>query len=218
MSDPSPATGAYSPSDSASVLVRVLDDYVVALEGGQPTDRSAPLEEHPELASQLESCLAALEFIHRADRPAGESPSRLGDFRIVREVGRGGMGVVYEAEQLSLKRRVALKVLQFGGAPDSEALQRFQREAETVARLHHTTIVPVFAVGCEQGVNYYAMQFIDGQAARQSQRERNGGLLAGSPVGECRPPRLLPMPTHAASSTATSSRPTCFSIPKEWSG
>jgi tRNA A-37 threonylcarbamoyl transferase component Bud32 len=145
-------------------LVRVLDQYLADLETGCPPDRQKLLAEHPELASQLEPCLAGIEFIHRASRPAAETPSRLGDFRIVREVGRGGMGVVYEAEQISLKRRVALKVLRFGGVADREALERFQREAETVAQLHHTNIVPIFAVGREQEVSYYAMQYIEGRS------------------------------------------------------
>ena len=74
------------------------------------------------------------------------------------------MGAVFEAEQLSLGRRVALKVLRFGGVADREAIERFRREAETVAKLHHTNIVPIFAVGSEQGVNYYAMQFIEGRS------------------------------------------------------
>src|SRR5262249_52963569 len=85
------------------------------------------------------------------------------DFRILREVGRGGMGVVYEAEQISLGRCVALKVLPFAAALDSKQLQRFKNEAHAAAQLHHTNIVPVFGVGCERGVHYYAMQFIDGQ-------------------------------------------------------
>jgi serine/threonine protein kinase len=153
------ATGA----DTASSLVRVLDQYLADLQAGHAPDHAQLLAAHPELAPQLEQCLAGIEFIHQAAKPA-EAPAQLGDFRIVREIGRGGMGVVYEAEQLSLKRRVALKVLRFGAAPDPEALQRFQREAETVARLHHTNIVPIFAVGCEQGVHYYAMQFIDGKS------------------------------------------------------
>src|SRR5262249_8077468 len=94
--------------------------------------------------------------------PPGE-PGVLGDFRLLREVGRGGMGVVYEAEQLSLGRRVALKVLPFAAALDPRQLQRFQVEAKAAAFLHHTHIVPVHAVGCERGVHYYAMQFIDGR-------------------------------------------------------
>ncbi len=95
----------------------------------------------------------------------------LGEFRIVREVGRGGMGVVYEAEQTSLRRKVALKVLRFGMVADDEVLRRFQAEAETVARLHHTNIVPVFAVGTEHGVSYYAMQFIEGRSLADVEEE-----------------------------------------------
>jgi serine/threonine protein kinase len=87
----------------------------------------------------------------------------LGDFRIVREIGRGGMGIVYEAVQLSLGRRVALKVLPFAATLDAKQLQRFKNEAQAAAQLHHTNIVPVYAVGVERGVHYYAMQLIEGQ-------------------------------------------------------
>jgi WD40 repeat protein/serine/threonine protein kinase len=87
---------------------------------------------------------------------------RLGDFRILREVGHGGMGVVYEAEQMSLGRHVALKVLPRKILPDARAKRRFEREAKAAARLHHTNIVPVFGVGEHDGLPYYAMQFIDG--------------------------------------------------------
>ena len=96
-----------------------------------------------------------------ANRSA-ELAAPLGDFRIVREVGRGGMGVVYEAEQISLRRRVALKVLPFAATMDPRQLQRFQNEAHAAAQLHHTNIVPVHYVGCERGVHFYAMQFIEG--------------------------------------------------------
>ena len=95
----------------------------------------------------------------------------LGDFRILREVGRGGMGVVYEARQLSLGRRVALKVLPFAAALDPRQLQRFKVEAQAAALLHHTHIVPVFAVGVERGVHYYAMQLIDGRTLAHAIRE-----------------------------------------------
>ncbi len=91
----------------------------------------------------------------------------MGDYRILREVGRGGMGVVYEAEQVSLARRVALKVLPDHVAADRKALERFRREAKAAARLHHTNIVPVFEVGRECGVAFYAMQFIQGQGLDQ---------------------------------------------------
>src|SRR5205823_3582633 len=87
----------------------------------------------------------------------------LGDYRILREIGRGGMGVVYEAEQESLGRHVALKVLPADAAQRPLYLERFRREARTAARLHHTNIVPVYGVGEENGCCYYAMQFIQGQ-------------------------------------------------------
>ncbi len=147
--------------EHAEELAQILDEYVADLKAGKAIDRAKLLAEHPDLAVPLEQCLAGLEFIHRVSKPS-ESPQQLGDFRIAREIGRGGMGVVYEAEQLSLHRRVALKVLRFGAVADEKALERFRREAETVAHLHHTNIVPIFAVGSENGVYYYAMQFIEG--------------------------------------------------------
>src|SRR5207248_2616674 len=92
------------------------------------------------------------------------TPGRcLGDFRLIREVARGGMGIVYEAEQISLGRRVALKVLPFAATMDPRQLQRFQNEARAAAGLHHTNIVPVYYVGNERRVYYYAMQFIEGR-------------------------------------------------------
>src|SRR5216110_3416990 len=90
------------------------------------------------------------------------SPQRLGDFEIVREIGRGGMGVVYEARQVSLNRRVALKVLSGGLGLTPKAVQRFHREAEAAAKLHHTNIVPVYATGEANGTHFYAMELIDG--------------------------------------------------------
>src|SRR5262245_44640359 len=89
-------------------------------------------------------------------------PRRLGDFEILREIGRGGMGIVYEAEQVSLHRKVALKVLSSGLGLSSKAVLRFRREAEAAAKLHHTNIVPVYAIGEEAGTYFYAMELIDG--------------------------------------------------------
>ena len=97
------------------------------------------------------------------DAPSGEAPDQLGDYRIVREIGRGGMGVVYEAEQVSLGRRVALKVLASHLLQDPTQVHRFEREARAAARLHHTNIVPVFGFGQQDGRHYYVMQLIDGQ-------------------------------------------------------
>ena len=93
----------------------------------------------------------------------GKRLEQIGDYRILCEVGRGGMGVVYEAEQQTLGRRVALKVLPSAGAGEGSAQVRFQREARAAARMHHTNIVPVFDVGQDGEHLYYAMQLIHGQ-------------------------------------------------------
>src|SRR5262249_19100944 len=118
---------------------------------------------------------------------SGVVPGVLGDFHILREVGRGGMGVVYEAEQISLGRRVALKVLPMAAAMDGKQLQRFQLEAHAPACLHHTNIVPVHAVGCERGVPFYAMQFIEGRSLAQliaAMRRLEGPDAADTPAAD----------------------------------
>ncbi len=153
----------HAPTEVSAELAGILETYLADLEAGRPTHRAELLARHPHLAVPLEEALAGLEFIHRAAPANPKAPVQLGDFRILREIGRGGMGVVYEAEQVSLKRRVALKVLRYGPVADEVAMQRFQREAETVGRLHHTNIVPIFAIGADDGVRYYAMQFIEGR-------------------------------------------------------
>ena len=196
-SDDSP-TGAYQVEESASELVRVLDQFLTDLQAGRAPDRQQLLAAHPELAGQLEQCLAGIAFIHQAAQPASGTPAQLGDFRIIREVGRGGMGVVYEAEQLSLKRKVALKVLRFGAVADAEVMQRFRREAETVARLHHTNIVPVFAIGEEHGVHYYAMQFIEGRSLAAVIEEGRGARDEGRGRDHPSTPRPLPLAPRAS--------------------
>jgi serine/threonine protein kinase/tetratricopeptide (TPR) repeat protein len=168
--------GRASVSQDDPRVVAALEEYIRLLEEGRRPDRAAFLAAHVDIASALGKCLDGLEFVCGAAtrlsqlgagaesaRAVMEPLATLGDFRIVREVGRGGMGVVYEAEQLSLGRRVALKVLPFAAAMDPRHLQRFQHEAQAAAGLHHTNIVPVHYVGCERGVHFYAMQFIEGQ-------------------------------------------------------
>ncbi len=97
---------------------------------------------------------------------SGRSPrtpelSQLGDFRLVRRLGQGGMGIVYEAIQISLGRRVALKVLRDSAALDPRRLRRFQVEAQAAGSLRHLHIVPVFTTGTEDGTAYYAMEYIE---------------------------------------------------------
>jgi serine/threonine protein kinase/Flp pilus assembly protein TadD len=169
---PHPADEQASPEEFE--LAQALETYLAALEAGQAPDPEHVLAQHPAIADRLRVCLASLRLVEGgAGSFAGPGPEAadsdaqpqvLGDFRIVRQVGRGGMGVVYEAEQVSLGRRVALKVLPLAGVLDGTQLQRFQNEARAAAGLHHSNIVPVYFVGCERGVHFYAMQFIDGQS------------------------------------------------------
>jgi serine/threonine protein kinase/Flp pilus assembly protein TadD len=172
-------------------LAELIEELSARLEAGSPVDLPGYLEAHPEHADELRRLFPALQLLADWSRsgsanvplPAAgleAAPADLGDFRIGREVGRGGMGVVYEAEQLSLRRRVALKVLPFASTLDSKQLQRFKNEAQAAACLHHTNIVPVFATGCERGVHYYAMQFIEGRtvAALIAELRQQSGLEA----------------------------------------
>ncbi|MBN2474358.1 MAG: serine/threonine protein kinase [Pirellulales bacterium] len=173
-------------------LAQILEDYLVELEQGTVPDAESLIREHPDLAEPLRAYLQSLDYLRRAAAgfdspeggsltPAGLPDGRLGDFTILREIGRGGMGIVYEARQTSLDRRVALKVLPFAAVLDSKQITRFENEARAAARLQHPNIVPVFAVGCHQGVHYYAMQYIEGQSLdrtihqfRQSAETRTG--------------------------------------------
>ncbi len=118
-------------------------------------------------------------------RTGGPLPplERLGDYRIIREVGHGGMGIVYEAEQVSLGRHVALKVLPKNLLLDAQARRRFEREAKSAAKLHHTNIVPVFGVGEQDGMPYYVMQFIQGLGLDEVLEELKKLQLGGAKTG-----------------------------------
>ena len=167
-------------ASTATGLAQLVDVLSQRLQAGEPLDLTAALRAHPEYADQLRRLLPALGALNDlappGDGASPAAPSRepLGDFRLIREVGRGGMGVVYEAEQISLRRQVALKVLPFAATLDSRQLQRFRHEAQAAALLHHPNIVPVYAVGCERGVHYYAMQFIEGRTLLEAIRELRG--------------------------------------------
>lgn len=163
------------PLNPVDVLV---EQYATLLRQGVTTSIDDFVNRHPQYASELKKILIAVDMVERAalqssatetsGGPASfrefekDVPKRFGDFEIVRELGRGGMGIVYVAKQHSLKRNVALKVLPSSGPHAIKNRQRFRREAESAAALHHTNIVPVFGIGEQEGILYYAMQLIDG--------------------------------------------------------
>jgi len=199
-------------------LEAVLADYLRAAEEGRAPDRMELLARHPDLAPELAAFFAGQERFTRLAAPLRDAVSaaqestiddklaeggRLGDFRLLREVGRGGMGIVYEAEQISLGRKVALKILPFAGALDAKQLQRFKNEAHAAAHLQHQNIVPVYFVGCERGVHFYAMQFVEGQTLaaliqelrHASQKIRTGSRVARSESSKGVPRKITDQPT-----------------------
>jgi serine/threonine protein kinase len=165
-----------SGSDKYALLDRIAEEFAERRRRGEVPSLREYIEKYPHLADDLRDILPAMAEIeqvkHDAATTAPPAPTdrmlrQVGDYRVLREVGRGGMGVVYEAEQESLGRRVALKVLPAHALKDDKALERFKREARAAAKLHHTNIVPVFEVGQDGGACFYAMQFIQGQALDQ---------------------------------------------------
>jgi hypothetical protein len=186
-------------------VVSAINAYLSELQQGRFPSRSELVERFPQLAEPLAACLDSLDFMHRVapqlwtncepslDRSSGQDPAEiekrltLGDFRIIREIGHGGMGVVYEATQLSLNRRVALKVLPFAAILDDRQLARFKNEAQAAASLDHPHIVNVVFVGHERGVHFYAMRYVEGHslaevvahAVSESRQAHSDGTIAG---------------------------------------
>lgn len=159
-------------------LEEIQDEVLERLHAGERIDRDALLAQNPEHAEELRRFFSLVEVIESDEQLP---PSRLGEFRIVREIGRGGMGIVYEAEQTSLKRKVALKVLPHALARDPRRLARFRREAEAAAGLRHPNIVPVFAVGEAAGTAFFAMELVDGVSLADVLKERRAGNDGGLP-------------------------------------
>ncbi len=195
-----------SSSESHSALVLELaEEFLERYRQGQRPSLKEYADRHPDLAAEIREvfpAMALMENIALADEslaggetpPGGGSPpevlQQLGDFRIIREVGHGGMGVVYEAEQVSLGRHVALKVLTRKMLLEARQRRRFEREAKAAAKLHHTNIVPVFGVGEQDGLPYYVMQFIQGlgldEVLDELKRMQGGTPAATASAGDLR--------------------------------
>ncbi len=187
-------------------MFHILEECVNKLEKGNRDDAKELATHEPELAGVLNAYVEVVELLNEAARKGLDTTPleeyeeqvwegekrRLGDFQLLREIGRGGMGIVYEAEQLSLGRRVAVKVLPFAATLDAKQLRRFKSEARAAAHLHHGNIVPVYGVGCQRGVHYYAMQFIEGRtlAALIAEKRQQVGL---PPAEHTQPSSAPPM-------------------------
>ena len=189
-------------SASREPIEALADEFLERYRRGERPAISQYMRAHPEAASQIEELFPALVMMERA-RPAmselaqqavlappGPAPVQLGDFRIIREVGRGGMGVVYEAEQVSLGRRVALKVLPKQLLADSKHRKRFQREARSASRLDHPSCIRVHDFGItEDRLLYLVMEHLAGRTLAEE-------IMA---VGALAPPRAVGIARQVAS-------------------
>ena len=197
-------------SEHYELLDRLAEEFAARSRRGERPTVEEYTDRYPELAENIRELFPVLVKVERADRdqPRADQVARdsrsaelpagqIGDFRILREIGRGGMGVVYEAEQVSLGRRVALKVLPAHVSRDRQVQERFRREARAAARLHHTNIVPVHDVGQDGDVWYYAMQFIQGlgldavitELVRLRKRDKSDSRIFFAPDGQSPRPR-----------------------------
>jgi serine/threonine protein kinase len=186
-------------------LAELAEEITRRLQAGEAVDLNDYAARYPEWIGAIRRLLPVLREMADLARCVGdeaeagqvmgvgdtpvEARQVVGDYRILREVGRGGMGIVYEAEQVALGRRVALKVLPLAAAMDPRALQRFQLEAQAAAWLQHPQIVPVYAVGSVNDVPYYAMQFIEGASLAEviAELRRLEGLASDAPPSPGRP-------------------------------
>ena len=172
----------------------LAEEFLARRRRGEQPNIADYAEKFPQWAQEIREVFPTIPMVEelkpRADDPTNSlashstpAPRELGDYRIIREIARGGMGVVYEAEQISLGRRVALKVLPWHGLLATTQIKRFEREARAAAQLHHTNIVPIFGVGETQGTHYYVMQFIRGQGLDKVLAELQRVLMnrAGKP-------------------------------------
>ncbi|TWU66696.1 Serine/threonine-protein kinase PrkC [Crateriforma conspicua] len=165
--------------DQQHRLSLLLEQYLSAIESGKSVDTRTMAADDPALLAPLQRCVDGLKHLqqclvgtdsHLSDLAA---PSHLDDFRLIRPIGRGGMGIVYEALQESLNRVVAVKLLPWTSTLDEKRLRRFQNEAEAAGQLQHPNIVPVYAVGCQRGIHYYAMPLIDGPSVEERIGDRS---------------------------------------------
>jgi serine/threonine protein kinase/WD40 repeat protein/tetratricopeptide (TPR) repeat protein len=181
MTGENPPMDSNGPSLGLGPLQPLAEDFLKRRRRGERPTPAEYAARYPEYAARILDLLPALELLDDLEPPAEDATSvseaadaggvraagrkhlpQLGDYTILRELGRGGMGIVYEVEHASLKSHMALKVMHPRFRADRDHVRRFQTEARSAAKLHHTNIVPVFDYGEQEGVCYYAMQCIAG--------------------------------------------------------
>jgi serine/threonine protein kinase/WD40 repeat protein len=222
--DDDDAKGAPEDSSDDERVGEAVEAYLAVAEGGRPPDIEEFAGRYGELKDDVKAALEGLELVHgllglgsaagsNGGRGLGlahriESGRRIAGYRVVRELGRGGMGTVYEAVHMGLDRPVALKVLGTHAAPDSSARRRFLNEARTAAGLHHTHIVPVFDVGQVGGLCYYAMQRIEGSGLDRVLRHlrRTRPQIKGSSSAEITGPAAATEGVASSGTSGSSSR------------
>ncbi|MFP6765707.1 MAG: serine/threonine-protein kinase, partial [Planctomycetaceae bacterium] len=175
----------------------LADEFSDRLRAGENPSITEYVRRHPDLETDIRELFPTITMMEQfrkkqqVDTQLSQASARLdakrlrqlGDFRVIREVGRGGMGVVYAAEQQSLKRLVALKILAPGVTGSDNELRRFRREAEAAARLHHTNIVPVFGTGEHDGLHFIVMQLVDGVPLNETiESVRTGSSVTPPPT------------------------------------
>ena len=193
----SPETEAASSPDPLDALA---EEFAGRCRCGERPSVEEYAARFPERAGEVRRLLAMVALIERGKHAAGAPGSgsgeiaamaglhvaQLGENRIVRELGRGGMGIVYEAIQEPLGRRVAVKVLPRHALADAKARERFFREAKAVARLSHPHIVPIHALGEQDGMPYYVMPLIDGAGLDRILADPDAAIVPADPADRAR--------------------------------
>jgi serine/threonine protein kinase/Flp pilus assembly protein TadD len=196
----------------------VLGEYLDRLNAGESVDLARIEAEHPEHASEIIARLKAFEALGGEAEGPRALERVMGDYVLLRRLGRGGMGVVYEALQQSMERRVALKVLPGGLLADLKAVARFEREARIAGKLHHPNVVSVHGIGVDDNTPYYAMEFVDGETLAQVLARLRAARERAAAPGEQPSARAAPAPRATALDTAEIDARYCFQVAAAFAG